>query len=103
MGLSNAAGFRFALRRSSSRGAPPTWVTTCLGGMCEQPDGSLRHMVTKTAFRFLHTLRNLGCSPEPNLTVLWSSRLPLAFKRFATQGCQPPFVLHLVGAVEGEA
>eukprot|EP00667_Euglena_gracilis_P000549 EG_transcript_549 len=63
----------------------PTWVTTCLGGMCEQPDGSLRHMVTKTAFRFLHTLRNLGCSPEPNLTVLWSSRLPLAFKRFAAQ------------------
>eukprot|EP00668_Euglena_longa_P018364 GGOE01022921.1.p1 GENE.GGOE01022921.1~~GGOE01022921.1.p1 ORF type:complete len:1113 (-),score=276.85 GGOE01022921.1:943-4239(-) len=63
----------------------PTWVTTCLAGMCERPDGSLRHMVTRTSYRFLHTLRNLGCSPEPNITVLWSTQLPQPFKHFATQ------------------
>ena len=56
----------------------PTWVTESIGGM--GVDG--RTLVTKTAFRILHTLDNLGPAPEPNLTVLWSKRLPVAFKRF---------------------
>ena len=47
----------------------PTWVTESLGGM--STDG--RHMVTKMSYRYLHTLDNLGASPEPNLTVLWLS------------------------------
>lgn len=57
----------------------PTWVTECLGGMGE--DG--RTLVTRSSFRFLQTLRNLGPAPEPNLTVLWSPRLPKGFKDFA--------------------
>lgn len=57
----------------------PTWVTECLGGMGE--DG--RTLVTRSSFRFLQTLRNLGPAPEPNLTVLWSPRLPTGFKDFA--------------------
>ena len=56
----------------------PTWVTEAIGGM--GVDG--RTLVTKTAFRILHTLDNLGPAPEPNLTVLWSKRLPVNFKRF---------------------
>ncbi len=56
----------------------PTWVTEAIGGM--GVDG--RTLVTKTAFRILHTLDNLGPAPEPNLTVLWSKKLPVAFKRF---------------------
>ncbi len=56
----------------------PTWVTESIGGM--GVDG--RTLVTKTSFRILHTLDNLGPAPEPNLTVLWSRRLPMAFKRF---------------------
>ena len=56
----------------------PTWVTESIGGMCE--DG--RHMVTKMSFRFLHTLVNLEPAPEPNLTVLWSNKLPEGFKSF---------------------
>lgn len=56
----------------------PTWVTECVGGMGE--DG--RPLVTKTSFRVLNTLSNLGPAPEPNLTVLWSERLPIAFKRY---------------------
>ena len=56
----------------------PTWVTESIGGM--GVDG--RTLVTKTAFRVLHTLDNLGPAPEPNLTVLWSKKLPIAFKRF---------------------
>ncbi len=56
----------------------PTWVTEAIGGM--GVDG--RTLVTKTAFRILHTLDNLGPAPEPNLTVLWSKRLPAEFKRF---------------------
>jgi formate C-acetyltransferase len=59
----------------------PVWVTEVVGGMGE--DG--RTLVTKTAFRMLHTLYNLGPAPEPNLTVFWSPRLPDAFKRFATK------------------
>lgn len=56
----------------------PTWVTESIGGM--GVDG--RTLVTKTAFRILHTLTNLGPAPEPNLTVLWSKRLPEGFKNF---------------------
>ena len=59
----------------------PTWVTECIGGLGE--DG--RSLVTKTSFRFLHTLYTLGAAPEPNLTVLWSERLPLNFKRFCAK------------------
>ena len=59
-------------------GGDPMWITEAVGGMGE--DG--RTLVTKTSFRFLHTLYNLGCSPEPNLTVLYSNSLPEAFKRY---------------------
>jgi formate C-acetyltransferase len=59
----------------------PVWVTEAVGGMGE--DG--RTLVTKTSFRMLHTLSNLGPAPEPNLTVLWSPELPNGFKRFAVK------------------
>lgn len=59
----------------------PTWVTESIGGVAM--DG--RHMVTKMSYRFLHTLINLGPAPEPNLTILWSLRLPDNFKRFASR------------------
>ncbi len=59
----------------------PTWVTESIGGMGE--DG--RTLVTKTSFRYLQTLYNLGPAPEPNLTVFWTDRLPDGFKRFCTQ------------------
>ncbi len=59
----------------------PIWATAVVGGM--GVDG--RHMVTKTAYRFLHTLYNMGPSPEPNLTILWSSRLPQNWKNYAAK------------------
>ena len=59
----------------------PTWVTESVGGM--GLDG--RTLVTKNSFRVLHTLVNLGPAPEPNLTVLWSTRLPKNFKRFCAK------------------
>ena len=59
----------------------PQWVTESLGGI--GIDG--RHMVTKNSFRYLHTLENLGTSPEPNMTVLWSTRLPEAWKRYCAK------------------
>lgn len=59
----------------------PTWVTECVGGMSE--DGTPR--VTKNSFRMLHTLYNLGPAPEPNLTVLWSTKLPEGFKKYCAK------------------
>ena len=59
----------------------PVWATLEVAGLGQ--DG--RHMVTKTDFRFLHTLENMGPSPEPNLTVLYSSRLPENFKKYAAK------------------
>ena len=59
----------------------PTWVTETVGGMGE--DG--RPLVTKTSYRFLQSLYDLGAAPEPNLTVLWSDRLPQGFKDFCAQ------------------
>ncbi|MEU6309881.1 formate C-acetyltransferase [Streptomyces sp. NPDC047014] len=59
----------------------PTWVTESIGGMGE--DG--RPLVTRTSFRYLQTLYNLGPAPEPNMTVLWSPRLPRGFKEFCAR------------------
>jgi len=59
----------------------PTWITESIGGTLA--DG--RHKVTKNSFRFLQTLYNLGSSPEPNMTVLWSQRLPEPFKLFCAK------------------
>ncbi|MCM3800145.1 formate C-acetyltransferase [Caldibacillus thermoamylovorans] len=59
----------------------PTWVTESIGGIAL--DG--RPMVTKTSFRYLHTLDNLGPAPEPNLTILWSTKLPENFKKYAAK------------------
>lgn len=59
----------------------PTWVTESIGGMAL--DG--RSLVTKNSFRFLHTLINIGTSPEPNMTVLWAKNLPEHFKKFCAK------------------
>ena len=62
-------------------GGDPMWITESVGGMSE--DG--RTLVTKTSYRILNTLYNLGSAPEPNLTVLWSRNLPEAFKKFCAK------------------
>lgn len=62
-------------------GGDPMWITESVGGMSENH----RTLVTKTSFRMLNTLYNLGPAPEPNLTVLWSARLPEGFKRFCAK------------------
>lgn len=59
----------------------PQWVTESIGGM--GIDG--RTLVTKNSYRYLHTLENLGTAPEPNLTVLWSKKLPAAFKKYCAK------------------
>src|SRR3954470_7162295 len=59
----------------------PYWATECVGGM--DLDG--RTLVTKSSYRMLHTLHNLGPAPEPNITVLWSTHMPTAFKRFCVK------------------
>ncbi len=59
----------------------PTWITESIGGM--GIDG--RTLVTKTSFRYIHTLDNIGTAPEPNMTVLWSSGLPENFKRYCAR------------------
>ena len=59
----------------------PTWITESIGGITV--DG--HHLVTKNSFRYLHTLENLGTAPEPNMTVLWSTRLPRNFKVYCAK------------------
>ena len=58
----------------------PTWVTCSIGGLC-----NINPLITKTSYRFLHTLKNLDPSPEPNLTILWSQKLPENFKKYCAK------------------
>lgn len=59
----------------------PTWITEAIGGFFSNG----QHKITKTSFRFLQSLYNIGPAPEPNLTILWSDKLPEGFKKFAAQ------------------
>ncbi len=59
----------------------PTWITESIGGV--DVDG--HHLVTKNSFRYLHTLDNLGTAPEPNMTILWSTKLPRKFKEYCAK------------------
>ncbi|WP_294754667.1 formate C-acetyltransferase [uncultured Ruminococcus sp.] len=59
----------------------PTWITESIGGV--DVDG--HHLVTKNSFRYLHTLENLGTAPEPNMTILWSTKLPRKFKEYCAR------------------
>ncbi|AKM81409.1 MAG: Formate C-acetyltransferase [Candidatus Pacebacteria bacterium GW2011_GWF2_38_9] len=59
----------------------PTWITEAIGGFFSNG----QHKITKTSFRFLQSLYNIGPAPEPNLTILWSDKLPKGFKKFAAQ------------------
>ena len=59
----------------------PTWVTEAIGGMLDEN----KSLVTKNSFRYLHTLINLGSAPEPNMTILWSDKLPENFKKYCSK------------------
>ena len=70
----------------------PTWVTESIGGMLNDEQS----LVTKTSYRFLHTISNLGSSPEPNFTILWSDKLPETFKKYSTKLALDTHVIQFV-------